>query len=112
MSTNSSKVLFEMRGDIAVITLNDPDRRNALSRQIVSEAFKALELSTAAAARAIVIASNGPTFCAGANIDDLKDGWMERTDPSDGPCVAVQAVGGRAAHCHRSSSGRGFGRRV
>ncbi|CAE6792200.1 enoyl-CoA hydratase/isomerase family protein [Paraburkholderia nemoris] len=92
MSTNSSKVLFEMRGDVAVITLNDPDRRNALSRQIVSETFKALELSTAAAARAIVIASNGPTFCAGANIDDLKDGWMERTDPLTDPALLFRQL--------------------
>ena len=92
MSTNFSKVLFEMRGDIAVITLNDPERRNALSRQIVSEVFKALELSTASAARAIVIASSGPAFCAGANIDDLKDGWMERADPLTDPALLFKRL--------------------
>ncbi|MFM0740567.1 enoyl-CoA hydratase/isomerase family protein [Paraburkholderia xenovorans] len=92
MPTNFSKVLFEMRGDIAVITLNDPDRRNALSRQIVSEVSSALELSASAAARAIVIAANGPAFCAGANIDDLKDGWMERTDPLTDPALLFRRL--------------------
>jgi len=92
MSTNFSKVLFEMRGDIAVITLNDPERRNALSRQIVSEVFKALELSAATGARAIVIASSGPAFCAGANIDDLKDGWMERADPLTDPALLFKRL--------------------
>lgn len=92
MPTELSKVLFEMHGDISVITLNDPERRNALSRRIVSDVFRALELSAAAAARAIVIASNGPAFCAGANIDDLKDGWMERADPLTDPALLFKRL--------------------
>ncbi|NMM03517.1 enoyl-CoA hydratase/isomerase family protein [Paraburkholderia sp. RP-4-7] len=81
-----------MRGNVAVITLNDPDRRNALSRQIVREVVNALELCDANGARAIVIASNGPAFCAGANIDDLKDGWMERSDPLTDPALLFKRL--------------------
>jgi enoyl-CoA hydratase/carnithine racemase len=92
MSGNFTKILFEMRDGVAVITLNDPERRNALSRRIVSEVFEALELSTAASARAIVIASTGTAFCAGANIDDLRDGWMERTDPATDPALLFKRL--------------------
>ncbi|AMB88051.1 enoyl-CoA hydratase [Pseudomonas agarici] len=81
-----------MRDGIAVITLNDPERRNALSRQLVGEVFDALELSGAAAARAIVIASSGTAFCAGANIDDLRDGWMERADPATDPALLFKRL--------------------
>ena len=78
-------VLFEMQGAVAVLTLNDPDRRNALSRAIVSGMFDALHEARAAKARAIVIAANGPAFCAGANIADLRDGWMEGKEPATDP---------------------------
>ncbi|MHC6225582.1 enoyl-CoA hydratase/isomerase family protein [Pseudomonas sp. X10] len=92
MSGNFTKILFEIRDGVAIITLNDPQRRNALSRRIVSEVFEALELSTAAAARAIVIASTGVAFCAGANIDDLRDGWMERADPATDPALLFKRL--------------------
>lgn len=73
---------LELRDGIAIVTLNDAPRRNALSRCMVGELFAAIDQSRALGARALVIAANGPTFCAGANIDDLRDGWMERADPA------------------------------
>lgn len=77
-------VLYELRDGIAVLTLNDPQRRNALSRASVSLLLELLERSRADKARAIVLAANGPVFCAGANIDDLKQGWMSGAhDPTD-----------------------------
>lgn len=83
---------FDIRDDIAVITLNDVPRRNALSRRMVGEMFEALAQSRTRRARALVIAANGPTFCAGANIDDLRDGWMERADPDTDPALLFQQL--------------------
>lgn len=77
-------VLYSHHDGIAVLTLDDPQRRNALSRASVSMLLALLERSRAEKARAIVIAANGPVFCAGANIEDLKDGWMSgASDPTD-----------------------------
>lgn len=32
-----------------------------------------------------MIAAQGPVFCAGANIDDLRSGWMEGSEPDSDP---------------------------
>lgn len=82
----------EADGDIAVITLNDTQRRNALSRRMVGEVFDSIDKGKASGARAFVIAANGPAFCAGANIDDLRDGWMERADPKTDPALLFRRL--------------------
>ncbi len=64
-------VHFAVDRAIATITLDNPDNRNALSRELVTAVDE--HLSTAAAdadVRAIVITHTGRTFCAGA---DLKE---------------------------------------
>ena len=61
------------------LTLDDPSRRNALSRDMMSAL--AAELADAAeqtAVRVIVLAANGPVFCAG---HDLKELVAARNDP-------------------------------
>ncbi|QEZ46617.1 enoyl-CoA hydratase/isomerase family protein [Cupriavidus oxalaticus] len=83
---------LELRDGIAIVTLNDAPRRNALSRCMVGELFAAIDQSRALGARALVIAANGPTFCAGANIDDLRDGWMERADPRTDPALLFRRL--------------------
>jgi enoyl-CoA hydratase/carnithine racemase len=90
--TPTDKVLFELRGHAALLTMNDPERRNALSREIVRGFFHALDRSLEAGARAIVVAARGPAFCAGANIDDLRDGWMEGKDPSEDPALLFKRL--------------------
>ena len=85
-------VLYSRDGDIAILTLNDLQRRNALSRASVTLLLELLERSRTEKARAIVIAASGPIFCAGANIDDLKDGWMSgASDPTD-PALLFRAL--------------------
>lgn len=98
---------YSLREDIAIITLSDPDRRNALSRASILGLHEAMARSRVDGARGVVIAAKGPAFCAGANIDDLRTGWMENrvpeTDPtrffkslSEDPRVVVAAVHGIA----------------
>jgi enoyl-CoA hydratase/carnithine racemase len=67
---------------IAVLTLNRPSQRNALSEALL---LALLETSKAIAAdksvRGVVIAANGPAFCAG---HDLKELTARRSDPDGG----------------------------
>ncbi|MEO6749783.1 MAG: enoyl-CoA hydratase/isomerase family protein [Casimicrobiaceae bacterium] len=86
-------VLYEMREQhVALITLNDEPTRNALSRKIVAGLVNALDRALEDSARGVVIAANGRTFCAGANIADLRDGWMEGRDPATDPTAAFEAI--------------------
>ena len=77
-------VSYSLRDGIAVLTLDDQQRRNALSRASVTTLLELLARSRHDKARAIIVAAKGPVFCAGANIDNLKDGWMSgASDPTD-----------------------------
>jgi enoyl-CoA hydratase/carnithine racemase len=83
---------FEMQGRIGVATLSDVPKRNALSRAIVRGMFDALEAARREDARALVVTGDGPTFCAGANIGDLRDGWMDGSDPTTDPTRLFEAL--------------------
>lgn len=71
-------VLYEVRDGAARITLNQPDKRNALSDVLVQGLLDGLARALdETAARAIVITGNGSAFCAGA---DLKNGGIQASD--------------------------------
>ncbi len=66
-------VLYESRDRVGYITLNRPDKRNALSFQVVQElkeAFTTAEHDDSA--RVIVLRANGEAFCAGADLAYLQ----------------------------------------
>jgi len=66
-----SHLLLEERDAIATLTLNSPERRNPLSREVMVELRDALRAIGASKARGVVIASTGPVFCAGHDYADL-----------------------------------------
>ena len=63
-------LLTERRGAIAWITLNRPRARNALSVEMMSAIEAALE--AARDARVVVIAGNGPGFCGGHDLREMR----------------------------------------
>jgi enoyl-CoA hydratase/carnithine racemase len=64
------------------LTLNDPGRRNALSEAMLGELSAAFaDASTDPSVRVIVLAANGPAFCAG---HDLKEMTAGRAGPDRG----------------------------
>ena len=65
-------VLVERDEPIAVVTLNRPDRMNALSEPLMEELVAALgELDRDKAIRCIVLAGNDKAFAAGADIGEM-----------------------------------------
>ncbi|QJD90494.1 enoyl-CoA hydratase/isomerase family protein [Duganella dendranthematis] len=59
---------------IATVTLNRPNVRNAFNETTIAEIKQAFsELGEDDALRAIVLAANGPAFCAGADLN-----WMKK----------------------------------
>ena len=61
-------------GPVARITLTRPEVRNAFSDEVIAEITAAfLEVGARPEVRAVVLAAEGPAFCAGANLN-----WMRR----------------------------------
>jgi enoyl-CoA hydratase/carnithine racemase len=68
-----SLVLREDREGIATLTLNRPTARNALSLELMREFQENLDaLAIDNSIRAVVIAGNGPVFCAGHDLKELR----------------------------------------
>src|SRR5712692_6967646 len=75
-------LLRERLGSIAVLTLNRPDARNSLSEGLIAELHAALQdIHDDTRVRAVVIAANGPAFCAG---HDMKELTARRADADRG----------------------------
>jgi enoyl-CoA hydratase/carnithine racemase len=66
-------VLVERSGDFATVTMNRPDRRNALSLQHMRELIAAFEQVGASDAVGIALAGNGPVFSAGHDFADVAE---------------------------------------
>jgi methylglutaconyl-CoA hydratase len=67
-------LIVDKQGPVGRITLNRPELRNAFDDALIAElcqAFRALDED--ASVRAVVLAGNGPAFCAGADLN-----WMRR----------------------------------
>jgi enoyl-CoA hydratase len=66
-------ILFEIRDGIAFVTINRPDKLNALNNQVVEDLITATqEIVTNHAIRGVLITGAGPkAFIAGADIGDL-----------------------------------------
>jgi len=56
---------------VATVTMNRPERRNALSLEHMEELIAALRALGASRARAVVLAGNGPVFCSGHDFGDM-----------------------------------------
>ncbi|MDQ5850007.1 MAG: enoyl-CoA hydratase/isomerase family protein [Pseudomonadota bacterium] len=67
-------VLVERKDGVARVTLNRPELRNAFDDQVIDELRKIFEnLRADKSIRTVVLAGNGPAFCAGADLN-----WMKR----------------------------------
>src|SRR2546422_3166380 len=57
--------------DIAAITLNRPEKRNAISTEMIEELLAALEEAEASPARVVILTGAGKAFCSGMDLDAL-----------------------------------------
>jgi methylglutaconyl-CoA hydratase len=60
-------------GGIATITLNRPEKRNAISFQLVAELLSALvEIERSSESQVAILTGTGKAFCAGLDLEELK----------------------------------------
>lgn len=65
----------EVQDGVMTITLSDEPRRNALSRQLLSEFVDAIDLAEdASGVRVVVVTNRGSVFCAGADLSERSSG--------------------------------------
>jgi methylglutaconyl-CoA hydratase len=64
---------LEFTGELARLTLNRPDKRNAINSKMVSEMQSALDEIETSRARVAIITGAGKSFCAGMDLEMLAD---------------------------------------
>jgi enoyl-CoA hydratase/carnithine racemase len=68
----------ELQGEVAIVTLNRPEKRNALSRQLRDEIVSCLgELEQNENVKAVIITGSGDSFCAGFDLAEFQSGDMQ-----------------------------------
>jgi enoyl-CoA hydratase/carnithine racemase len=66
-------IIVEREGRVAIITLNRPEKRNALSARLVTEMLAALkELDDDSEIGAIIVRGSGDSFCSGHDFSELQ----------------------------------------
>lgn len=65
-------VLYAESESIATITLNRPDKRNAISYELIDDVTAALKQAAASPAQIVILTGAGSAFCAGMDLDNLK----------------------------------------
>ncbi len=79
---DTSILTRNLDGAVEILTLNRPEARNALSEELMGALQTAIERSAAdPGVKVIVIAANGPVFCAG---HDLKQMTPHMSEPDKG----------------------------
>jgi len=67
-------LLIEDRGAVRTLTMNRPEKRNALNNALTEALLEGLRAADADdAVHAIVLTGAGPGFCAGADLSEFKD---------------------------------------
>ncbi len=65
-------ISFETEGQIAIVTLNRPQRRNALSLELMTELIECLnEIGRDRSLRAVILAAAGKVFCSGHDLSEM-----------------------------------------
>lgn len=73
-----SQVTTDITDGVAVVTLNDPDKRNALNLGMVEEVMAAMdEIEADESVGAVVVTGEPPAFCAGADLSHLGSSQRE-----------------------------------
>ncbi len=90
------RVEFTRRDTLAVITLNRPEARNALTPEMVADLGRAVTQCARPEIRAVLLTGSGGAFCAGADVKDFTENLE-----SGGPEELSQHLRSLADSLHR-----------
>jgi enoyl-CoA hydratase/carnithine racemase len=102
-----SDLLIEDRGGVRILTMNRPDKRNALNHALTQALLAALhDTESDEGVRSIVLTGSGSAFCAGADLTEFKDTRPRRlVVPTRDDCSARRC---RSPSSDQRAAGRGL----
>jgi methylglutaconyl-CoA hydratase len=71
-SLDYKTVLYSETKGIATITLNRPDKRNAISYELIDDLIAALKQTAGSSAQVTILTGAGKAFCSGMDMENLK----------------------------------------
>lgn len=78
MSASQDFVTGQVRDGLGIITLNRPDRRNAIGFELAAELVEVTQaMARDDGVRAVLLRGAGATFCVGGDINDMDRGYHE-----------------------------------
>ncbi|HXR25749.1 MAG TPA: enoyl-CoA hydratase/isomerase family protein, partial [Candidatus Binataceae bacterium] len=63
---------FQCDDEIVTIALSVPEKRNAISAQMIADLLAALDQAEVSPARVVILTGAGKAFCAGMDLDELQ----------------------------------------
>jgi len=89
----ADEVLSSVRDGIATVTLNRPDKRNAMNTALLAALRAAFdELESNKEVRVVVVSGAGPAFCSGMDLREMEERCGEAADPEAGVIQVLQRV--------------------
>jgi methylglutaconyl-CoA hydratase len=80
----SELVNYEIRQQTAILTLNRPEKLNALSHALIASLHEAVDRAAAdSSARCVILTGAGSTFCAGMDLAELQQSITARPQESE-----------------------------
>ena len=67
-----STLTLDLDGPLAVLTLNRPDKRNAISYELIDDILRALQQVEQSPAQILILTGAGKAFCSGMDLDNLR----------------------------------------
>lgn len=72
---NFETVIYEIKNNVATVTMNRPDALNALSLQLTKDLDAAFRKAASDGARAVILTGNGRAFCSGGDLREMSLMW-------------------------------------
>ena len=81
---------LDFDGALALVTLNRPDKRNAISYELIDELLRALDEINQSSAQILILTGAGKAFCSGMDLDNLRSitGRTEEENLADSSTMA------------------------
>jgi enoyl-CoA hydratase len=95
-------IRVERRGAVSLVTIDRPERRNALNTEMCRQLKAAVDEAVSSEARALVLTGVGDHFCAGADLTGVEDDGFRSALTAllrglgEAPLAAIAAVRGAA----------------
>jgi methylglutaconyl-CoA hydratase len=86
-----STLTLSYDGALALITLNRPEKRNAISYELIDDILRALSEIDQSSAQILILSGNGKAFCSGMDLDNLRSitGRTQEENRADSAAMAT-----------------------